>query len=414
MNAYYGGVPQDPIWIAGDRRACAALEQNIDEAATVLHSMGLPVAELDTAHPAINYPEWEKFILGLRMAAVVALQQGESADEWTLRNVRRWGAPNAIRAVVTGIVDNIEERQSALQAAKAIVDVATDPLSRDPRTDIPSLTPCIGVSAWAGITGVDFVLRLQDESARVASSSIDLSVLLSAHERGAHMSRLQQSVTACEAIDFKNPLGAAIWLASEAHGRQSTTLGARATVRTNLKQHRTARFSRASSSITISVTSHAELSVGGSMTGSMAVQVGVMTACPCTLRFSQLKAERMSGLSSAILPPTFTHSQPGLLTLTTSGLLDQLPSWETVVETLDGVAHFREAVLKRQDEHELVERAHRRPQFAEDLARLAIAAVASRVPGNVIIRAEADLAESIHPHRASSSVEARACDIWKE
>ena len=70
-------------------------------------------------------------------------------------------------------------------------------------------------------------------------------------------------------------------------------------------------------------------------------------------------------------------------------------------------------MLKRPDEHELVDRAHRRPQFTEDLARFAAAEVATRVTSETTVFARAILNESIHPHRAAAQVRARAGELQR-
>ncbi len=59
-------------------------------------------------------------------------------------------------------------------------------------------------------------------------------------------------------------------------------------------------------------------------------------------------------------------------------------------------------LLKRSQEARLVYEAHRRPRFAEDVARHAIVGLArrlvGRVPEDTVLEAEVDSEESIHPH----------------
>jgi GTP cyclohydrolase FolE2 len=404
-------MKQEPHLDKEKSRAKATLDHALDEAAANLHRMGQRLNELDSTSPSLLQPEWSAFVKLLQASAVVATDDGEAPADWAVRSARRWGTPNTVQGILADLQDAGSRRRMQAVVAE-LIGASADPLSRDPRTDIPSLAPQIAVPAWAGISGVDLALTMPESKVRVTAASVDVSVRLGKHERGAHMSRMQQSITASEAINFATPLEAAIWIAQNARDRQYAT-AARATIRATLKQRRTARFSGEESSIVVSVVAKAEAATNEPTTASMSVEVGVMTACPCTLRFSQLKAERITGISSALLPPTFTHSQPGLLTVTVAGTTEILPSWDLVVEALDGVAHFREAVLKRQDEHELVERTHRRPQFTEDLTRLALVAVAARVHGDVYLHAEAILSESIHPHSASASAEALAAELWE-
>ena len=143
-----------------------------------------------------------------------------------------------------------------------------------------------------------------------------------------------------------------------------------------------------------------------------------ITACPCTLAYSNLELKAKLEAAGYILepsllkelPPTLTHSQPGALTVRVSGT--SVPTHGAILKALDGVVHFAETLLKREDEHALVDRVHRAPQFCEDVCRavgVAIAAIASR---DALIFVRADLDESIHPHNATAELCTVASQLW--
>lgn len=119
----------------------------------------------------------------------------------------------------------------------------------------------------------------------------------------------------------------------------------------------------------------------------LTVKVPVTTLCPCSKAISRHGA----------------HNQRGLVTVQ---LRSQEVVWiEEVVSIVEGSASSElYALLKRQDEKAVTERAYENPVFVEDLARN----VALRLNGQpevVWYRVEAENAESIHNHNAYACIE---------
>jgi len=306
-----------------------------------------------------------------------------------------------------------EDARRVLEWAGLAGILAVDALSLDSRTDIPSTLTRIALPTWAGIGDVDLALRLASENQTVTSSACSISIRLPAGVRGAHMSRLQEAILTVEESPVASPLAAARQMAEIAL-RSQRAEAARTEVMCRIKLAGTTPLTVRPSPIVISVRAGVEMGVDGTALGSLGIGFGVMTACPCTIRYSQLRAESVAGAVAAELPPTFTHSQPGQLELTLEGSPEELPDVRLITRVIEGVAHLRRAVLKRPDEHVLVERAHRFPQFTEDLARSATLAVAAHVAASTRIRTTASLSESIHPHSATSTVEAVASQLWSQ
>jgi GTP cyclohydrolase I/GTP cyclohydrolase-4 len=138
-----------------------------------------------------------------------------------------------------------------------------------------------------------------------------------------------------------------------------------------------------------------------------------MTACPCAQELVAERArERLAGdgfseeqiervLSQV---PIATHNQRGLATL-------QIGCIEACVAEIDATTLLEIAessmsseiyeLMKRSDEVEVVEKAHRRPRFVEDCVREMIAGVVRRFPeldGASYLSARQENLETIHQH----------------
>lgn len=349
----------------------------------------------------------------LSVASRSAVAVGESISSWRARTQLRYGADIFERAGQdSALVEKSQSVSRQLLAEHGYGGFAQtpDPLSNDPRTDIPAMLSPITVGLTAGITDVRVPLRLLD-GWPVLSAEVDILVELHATQRGAHMSRLQEAVIAQATTEHTDAVAFAIQLAARAAASQVCS-SATVTVRVDQQPPITSAVTggRSSLNVTSTVTvAHDGQQVGHSHT-SLAVQI--MTACPCTIAYSRLASERQSGrIYGPDMPPTFTHSQPGTLEVGVTAQGGPVIASTDLLTAVRSTAVLREAVLKRPDEHELVERAHRRPQFTEDVTRGAAAAVACRVPADAIVSASASLAESIHPHRATATLRVRAADL---
>src|SRR5947209_18897792 len=102
--------------------------------------------------------------------------------------------------------------------------------------------------------------------------------------------------------------------------------------------------------------------------------------------------------------PAATHNQRGIATL-------QIGCIEECVEEIDATALLEIAeasmsseiyeLMKRSDEVEVVEKAHRRPRFVEDCVREMIAGVVAAFPqldGRSFVSARQENLETIHQH----------------
>ena len=128
---------------------------------------------------------------------------------------------------------------------------------------------------------------------------------------------------------------------------------------------------------------------GGEMDFVLTVKVNVTTLCPCSKAISKHGA----------------HNQRGEVTV---ALRFKKTVWiEEVVEMIEASASSElYALLKRQDEKAVTERAYENPVFVEDLVRN----VALRLNAHPLVtwyKVEAENYESIHNHNAYACIERR-------
>ncbi len=365
--------------------------------------------------------------------------EGVPARDWAERTGRRLGLPPewvfrpAPVRLFPGIALSCEMLARRLEwmdlnswwteAEADLVDLlgplATDPLSRDPRTDIPGRPARIGIPLTSvGATSSEVPVRLGDgHSAADHRVEIAITCSLAADQRGVHMSRFQQTLVEAAGRDWPDLPSFALALAREARTRQGAE-----SARVSAVTH---RFFAAPAPATGTPSLQPAVYRAAAETGAsgewaaVGLRLNVMTACPCTLAFSRLslgrKLGKISGLpeeTGAALPPTFTHSQPGTVEATVRSARD-LPGLNALYDAIDSAAHLIHAVLKRPDEHELVLRSHQQPQFCEDLARSVAVAVASLCSAGDMIEVTVELDESIHPHKAYASLEMLAERLWQ-
>jgi GTP cyclohydrolase I/GTP cyclohydrolase-4 len=267
-----------------------------------------------------------------------------------------------------------------------------------------------------GVTGVERVLRLgSGGAAQLFALELACWVDLPAEQRGAHMSRFEESVN--EAIDEavrRGSLSAAALAAEVAEGVRARqgSLRAEVAVRARASEDKVAPVSGARSQEVHALLGRAVASQRGTrhLTG---VQAHGMTACPCAQAMVEARSrERLAAegfgpdeverILRAV--PVATHNQRGLGTL-----------WVGCPEGCDARVDPRALVriveasmsseiyelMKRTDEAEVVERAHRRPRFVEDcvreMVRLVVAQFGGLGPGAFVLARQENL-ETIHLH----------------
>jgi len=291
----------------------------------------------------------------------------------------------------------------------------------------PSLDPAQGVAddvqarppgvpvglSRVGVTGVEKVVRIRDE---LFFARLSCFVDLSREQKGAHMSRFEEVVNEAigEVVLSEAPFRAetlARHIAELVRARQGAHR-AEVSIAARYPEHKPAPVSGIPTQEIYTLHGQAvafergtRCVVGVSATG--------MTACPCAQELVAARArERLgadgfdAGQIERILQrvPVATHNQRGLATL-------QIGCTEECETEIDATSLLEIAeasmsseiyeLMKRSDEVEVVEKAHRRPRFVEDCVREMLAGVLARFPeldGASFVSARQENLETIHQH----------------
>ncbi|HZN70677.1 MAG TPA: GTP cyclohydrolase, FolE2/MptA family [Micromonosporaceae bacterium] len=386
--------------------------------------LGMAVASTVWAQ---GHPQWRVVLCAvwIRLVCSVAadadivinVRKVSSAD-WVRRLMRQYGlsalAEWAARiAAVPGL--GCALYASVVTDRARCLDLTVDPLSTDPRTDISAMAPRVTTPlVWAGIDHADFRCRVTDGLGGDRDHhdmTARLAVGLPANARGAHTSRLQEILLDLEGRRLGGLPAVALWLAERAMAGQPA-VAAHCWVSTNRAVTTTAPATRRQSSLHFVETATVAVADNGSPRGSIAFATGIATACPGTLAYSRLRTGPGHDGDTPDELVTFTHMQPGTVRVEVSGSVTELPGTADLLDAVRRAAHTRESLLKRPDEHEMVERVHRRPQLAEDVSRAVAAGIAARLPETLWVRVDTALEESIHSHRVVAAVGGRAHEFW--
>ena len=280
--------------------------------------------------------------------------------------------------------------------------------------DVQARTPAVPVGlSRVGVTGVEKVVRVRQE---LFYARLDCFVDLNSDQKGAHMSRFEEVVNEAigQVVLQESSLRAetlAQHIAELVRERQGAE---RAEVRIEARypEHKPAPVSGVQTQEiytlhgrAVALQSGTRRMVGVSATG--------MTACPCAQELVAARAKKRlqaDGFDEDQIRrvfehvPVATHNQRGLGTLWI-GCLEECDAQieaSALLEIVEGsMSSEIYELMKRSDEVEVVEKAHRRPRFVEDCVREMIAGVVSRfaeLDDGTFISARQENLETIHQH----------------
>ncbi len=156
------------------------------------------------------------------------------------------------------------------------------------------------------------------------------------------------------------------------------------------------------------------------------VEVTGITACPCAQEMIKVKASRdleEKGFTPEDIEkilqvvPVASHNQRGHATIKVETAGEYIPVVELISIAKDAMSADTCEILKREDEYEVVKRAHLHPRFVEDSVRVMARLLAERFPNlpdsaTVMIRQENE--ESIHQHNVVGEKIATMGELRKE
>jgi GTP cyclohydrolase I/GTP cyclohydrolase-4 len=299
--------------------------------------------------------------------------------------------------------------------------------------DVQARRPATLVSlSRVGVTGVEKVVRIRSNGReQLFYAELECFVDLGPEQKGAHMSRFEEVVN--EAID-EVVLGEAFkaeTLASHIAERVRDRQGgcrAEVTIAARYPENKRAPVSGAPTQEIYTLFGSAVASERGTRR-LIGVQAQGMTACPCAqemvseraterLREDGFTDDEIARVFQAV--PVATHNQRGVGTL----YVGCPESCDASVEATDMLAIVEASMsseiyelMKRPDEVEVVEKAHRRPRFVEDCVREMIRMATERyadLGGEAFISARQENLETIHKHNVVAERHGLVAELLNE
>jgi GTP cyclohydrolase IV len=258
-------------------------------------------------------------------------------------------------------------------------------ISGIPVEDVQARRPTAHVSlSRVGVTGVEKVVRIRlNGGEQLYYAELECFVDLGPRQKGAHMSRFEETVN--EAID-EVVLGEAFkaetlvsHIADRVRERQDA-MRAEVSIRARYPEHKPAPVSGARTQEIYTMLGTAVAAESGTRR-LIGVQAQGMTACPCAQELVSARAtERLAadGFTDDEIErvleqvPVATHNQRGLGTLyigcpeACAEPIEAATLLHIVEESMSSEIY---ELMKRPDELDVVEKAHRRPRFVEDCVR---------------------------------------------
>ncbi len=284
-------------------------------------------------------------------------------------------------------------------------------------TDVQARRPTTHVSlSRVGVTGVEKVIRIKsNEAEQLFYAELECFVDLPPDQKGAHMSRFEEVIN--EAIDevvlgeaFKAETLAA-HIAERVRERQGV-LRAETSIAARYPEHKETPVSGARTQEIYTLHGHAVASERGTRR-LVGVAAQGITACPCAQELVMERSEgrlREQGFTDDEIGrvfdsvPVATHNQRGIGTLYVGcpeGCGEEVEAERllTIVEASMSSEIYE--LMKRSDEVEVVEKAHRRPRFVEDCVREMIRMGVEEFESfgeDAFLLARQENLESIHKH----------------
>jgi GTP cyclohydrolase IV len=270
----------------------------------------------------------------------------------------------------------------------------------------------VGLSR-VGVTGVEKVVRIRDE---LYFARLECFVDLSHEQKGAHMSRFEEVINEAiaEVVLRESPFRAetlAQHIAELVRARQRAER-AEVTIAARYPEHKPAPVSGVQTQEIYTLHGRAVAFEHGTRR-IVGVSATGMTACPCAQELVIGRSrERLSadGFSNEEIErilervPAATHNQRGLATLQIGcieGCDEEIDATTLLAIAEESMSSEIYELMKRSDEVEVVEKAHRRPRFVEDCVREMVAGVVRDLPqldGASFVSARQENLETIHQH----------------
>jgi GTP cyclohydrolase-4 len=299
--------------------------------------------------------------------------------------------------------------------------------------DVQARRPAVHVSlSRVGVTGVRKVIRINANGAeQLFYAELECFVDLGPEQKGAHMSRFEEVIE--EAID-EVVIGEALkaetlasHIAERVRDRQDG-MRAEVTIAAQYPEHKPAPVSGIQTQEIYTLLGSAVASERGTRR-LVGVEAQGMTACPCAQEMLTERAqERLAGdgfdeeeVERILdLVPVATHNQRGVGTLRVGcpEACDAAIEASTLLHIVESsMSSEIYELMKRSDEAEVVEKAHRRPRFVEDCVREMIRMAVDEfepLGHDVFLSARQRNLETIHQHDVVAERQGLLGDLLRE
>ena len=258
-----------------------------------------------------------------------------------------------------------------------------------------------------GVSGVAKPVQVKRPSRAVTlTTRFDVFVDLPWDQRGAHLSRNLEAVSEIVDESVRNPVHSLEEMAAriaekllEKH--EYATYGEVSATAEYFLEKRTPLGRPSLEPFTLLARAEARRGPAIEVRKSIGVQVLGMTACPCAMETIREVNPAYAALRGV---PIITHNQRNRTTLT----LEEPRGYDIEADDLVDIVEASVSaptygMLKRPDEGKLVEIAHERPRFVEDVVREVLGRVLERyrdLPDEMAVSVRSTSEESIHKHDA--------------
>ncbi len=275
--------------------------------------------------------------------------------------------------------------------------------------DVPDELPAFQIPlSEVGISGKTVWVSLPE--GRLPFNA-EIYVDLPGQARGVHMSRMEEAISQLYYEPFPDICAYAQELTQLALTRQRGKT-ARVLLAGKIPLVRRTSVTNKRSVDTVEISTEVRASAKGAAC-DFKTRIGLslhhLTACPCTQLYNQVLSNATDGHF-----PMPTHSQRCVTRLCVEDNARSV-SYGMLLECLEAALHVTQDLLKRPDEAEMVLKAHRRPQFAEDTVREATKEVATRLKDKLPLTSEVTIEsvslESIHIHDVRCTLRSTLGDI---
>lgn len=248
------------------------------------------------------------------------------------------------------------------------------------------------------------------------SCNVKIHVSLSSERRGIHVSRLGDNLASLTGIlyeslqDYTDRVCKVAFMGQNSADAYVEVEG----VFAYLEELNGVKSKRSLESLVLTAASHF---VDGCLTHSNGIGFNHITACPCVqATYQQSHSENSTGFLQGLADrrmPLLTHSQRCHTKITTQGMNTPLPV-PTLLKCIDSVVVRCQNTMPRELELLTVYRAHKKPQFLEDVLRDLLESLHQELKGQpegAKVRIQSLSMESIHDFDLDGEIEYSLGDL---